>query len=360
MAGEGEAGAGLVGLGGTDDDGWAGAAGAATDGDCALTEPVFLAIPDRVDLVFDEKRCFVYVSTSSGVVQSYDIRKKALRPLVDLGDGLAGMDLSPDQNTLLVADTVADPYGPDPHNKVFALDLARRRTRPYTFAEESLESGTFMPLFVNDDEFLLTSMFAGSGWVPLRRVSLDTGDAVKLRDVLQNTMLALSADGSTVALAESNISSGPASRYSVAFNEFDTVETDWFLYEIGISRDGSQFAVPIYGGLYIYNYTYTYSFGEPVKLGTHASHYALAATYSPDSDIVYVSWNDVSGSESSIEALDSNTFEPLFILDDDPGLVHTGNYAFGSGRLRIARSGDMIGATIQNGVRLYPARAAAQ
>jgi hypothetical protein len=74
-------------------------------------------------------------------------------------------------------------------------------------------------------------------------------------------------------------------------------------------------------------------------------------------DILFVSWTDVFGTKASIEALDSKTLTHLFTLDDQPALVHAGNYALFSGRLRIAKSGDLLAATVTGGVKIYPTRA---
>lgn len=123
-----------------------------------------------------------------------------------------------------------------------------------------------------------------------------------------------------------------------------------------MNRNATQFAIPHYGGLYIYDYQNS-GFGQPTNIGVYTSHYGLGVAYSPKADILFVSWTDVSGTNTSIEALNSKTLTHLFTLDDHPALVHTGNYSLVSGRLRIAKNGELLAATVTGGVKLYPTRA---
>jgi len=350
VAGDGTAGDGTAGDG-TAGDGTAGdgTAGAPNDPDCAVTELVQVPIEGRVDLVFDEKRCAVYISTQSGVVQAYDIREQSLEPLIDLGAPLVGVDLSPDQNTLLVANSNSYPDDENPYNEVFVVDLAQIHARTLQFLTTSLESGTFVPLFLDNDTFLLTSMFAGSGHVPLRKVDVTSGEYTVLATVTQNSVLALSADRSTAAVGETQSSSGPVHRYLPTDESFEELLTGGFVGEIAVNRDGTRFAMPVDGRLRIYNYSDGFD-PDPVVLYEY-ERYAEGVAYSPDANILYVSWRGF-GLDGSIEALDSNTFELLFTLDSVEGRL--------SDHLRVAPSGDMIGARVEGGVRLYPARNAAR
>ncbi|HKY39602.1 MAG TPA: hypothetical protein VJN18_26870 [Polyangiaceae bacterium] len=121
-AGDGNAGAagaapvgggGQGGAGGADgDDTWS-SAGASGEDDCALEEATFIPIADRRDVVIDEIRCRLYVSTTGGVVYSYDLKSHELEPFVSFDTTLEGIDLSPARGTLVVADGDASPYADD-------------------------------------------------------------------------------------------------------------------------------------------------------------------------------------------------------------------------------------------------------
>jgi hypothetical protein len=350
---------GAAGRGASGEAGGAGAAGAAgaadSEPDCQIDEPALVPVADRRDVVVDDLRCRLYISTGSGVVYDYDLREGGLQPLIELGAPLLGMDLSPDRQTLLVADESAISSGADPHNQVHVVNIAQKTERTLEFPLAFYEAGTYMPLFIDAERFLLTSQFAGSGWVPLRSVALADGAFESLGEVRQGTMLAASADGSAVVYAESNISSGPFTRIELADGSIAQAETNGFLFEVAISRDGSQVALPVYPTLRVYNYSAAGFVG--VGLVGHGADQAVGVAYSPDSNLLYVSWSANYGGGGGIEALDSVSLTHAFDVDTTAALEWGGNGAFNSGRLRVARNGEVLAATVIGGVKVYSARA---
>src|SRR5258705_4949771 len=57
------------------------------------------------DIVFDDSRDILYVSTSTGLVYRYDLASGTILPPWTVGGSLEGLDLTPDHSTLYVADT---------------------------------------------------------------------------------------------------------------------------------------------------------------------------------------------------------------------------------------------------------------
>jgi hypothetical protein len=69
----------------------------------ANAEGTFISAPNRVDMVHDQNRNLLYIS-SGGDVLRYDLNSHQFLPPFQLGGDLKGMDLSPDANTLAVTD----------------------------------------------------------------------------------------------------------------------------------------------------------------------------------------------------------------------------------------------------------------
>src|SRR4051794_4675280 len=96
-------------------------------------------------------------------------------------------------------------------------------------------------------------------------------------------MLVASGDRSVIGFAEANNSSGPVGRYRV----FDATiihktgyddGTSWFNYEIGANKNGTQYAVPTYGGTFIYDAN---MLKTGTVLGTYAGAQPVGVAYHP-------------------------------------------------------------------------------
>jgi hypothetical protein len=66
-----------------------------------------ISAPSRVDMVYDSARDTLYI-TSGGSVLRYQLGTNSFLTPFNLGGSLAGLDLSPDGNTLVVADRTRD------------------------------------------------------------------------------------------------------------------------------------------------------------------------------------------------------------------------------------------------------------
>jgi hypothetical protein len=307
--------------------------------------------PGALDVVFDARRCKLY-ATVGGAIVSYDLRQHEAEPLVELGSPLMGLDISADQNTLIAAD--ASTLGEDEpaQNRVHSIDLQTGATRALTFPLAFFEAGTYMPLFLDAATALVSSSFAGSGWVPLRRVSLIDGSFEELASVRQDTMLALSADGGTVAYAESNISSGEFGRYSVADGGLVEGLAFGFVSSIAVNRDGTRYALPMFDGVRLFSSSGPASgFEARGVLGGGGS--AAGAAYSPTEEVLYVIWyRSTSIDAYDAASLEAGSFEPLFTIDT--GFPLDFGAGLGRGRLRISADGRLLMAIVDDGVRTYP------
>ncbi len=303
----------------------------------------FIPAAGRRDTVYDSKRRLLYISTDAGQVLRYDLaRQQFLQPL-NLGGSLLGMDISRDQDTLAVADLTAGPST----NRVHVVDLRTNSVRQISFPLAFYEGGTYTVAFAGNSALLVTSTFNGSGWVPLRRVDLNDDSFSTIHSVRQDTMLTRSADGSTIAYAESNISSGPFGRYRVSAGTFTGSTMDWFAFEVGVSRDGSQLAVPSYGGTRIYDSNNNLL----ATIGTYAGTLPIGQVYSPNSDVVYFAWTG--GQHGSIEAYSTRTLTAVATINPQSQFDWNGNGAFGNGRLKVSPDGRWLFTLADGGIQAY-------
>jgi hypothetical protein len=316
--------------------------------DCDAPLSLTISAAGIRDMVHDAKRSRLYITTaagSSGAVLVYDLASRELEPPLLTGGGFYGIDLSPNEDRLIVADSsIAEET-----NYVHVIDLESGDVDPIEFQRESSEGGTYSVVFLSDDEALVSSNFQGSGWVPLRRVDLGAGTAMTIRSVRQSTMLVAAAGGDAVAFAESNISSGAFGVYTPSANGFLGSGTGWFVYDVAISRNAEQVSVPTYGGLFVYNA----ALGDLETIGQYATTLAVGAVYSPVADELYLAWM---GADVSLDVYDMETLERVRTIEPEPGMFSwTGNGGFGSGRMRVSRDGRLLFASTGNGaIKVYP------
>ncbi|MDF3032035.1 MAG: hypothetical protein K0R03_2593 [Moraxellaceae bacterium] len=305
----------------------------------------FVPAPQRADMVYDDRRDLLYISNGSQLLR-YQLASGTFIDPLELGGSLKGMDISPDGSTLAVADTSYDSGSNS--NWVHLVDLGSMATRKVSFTRTPSESGTFTVAWAGDGSLLVTSTFLGSGWVPLRRYVPATGQVATLASVRQDTMLRASADGSVVGFAESNISDGRFGRYRVSdghllFRQGYSDGTGWFNYEIAASRNGSQYALPTYGGTFI---TDAGLVKQPAPIGQYAGPQPVGVAYHPTRDLVYFPW----AGTNTVQVYDSTTLTRVTEYDFENAFTSNGNRAFVNGRLRLSRNGSLLFASVDGGV----------
>lgn len=307
--------------------------------------------PDRVDAIYDGQRGLVYISTSTGDLLRYDVAgRRFLPPLALATSGLMGLAVSPDGSKLAVADReftgAAFDISVVASNWIHVVDLDTWTSRRIEFARQHGEIGTYMVEFVDDDTVITTSSFSGSGWVPMRRVELGDGTSMMIASVRQSTMLSASSDQSVLFYAEGNISSGEFGVYDPIGGTFRESGTGWFNFEAAANRDATQFAVPSFNGMFVFDA----DFGLIERIGVSTRMSPIGVAYHPTEDIVYTTWW---GTNEAVQAYDSKTLMPLGVIDDGFTLGWIGNGAFRQGRTRIARDGSGLTVTVPDGVKLF-------
>lgn len=311
----------------------------------AATASAFVPAPSRVDVAIDGAH-IVYTTSGSSLLRYNSNTGTVLTPW-NLGGSLRGMDISPDGQYLAVGDGTTQ----GTQNRIFVVTLATGAVRTISFPLAFNESGTFTTAWAGDGSLLVSSSFAGSGWVPLRKVNVATGTSTVLATIRQDSMLTPSHDRMTVAIAESNISSGPVSYYnSLTGTVVSGANTNWFDFEVGVSKDGNEFAVPTYGGTFIYNR----AFQQIGTLGVYASQGPISVVFSPTDNLLYAAWYSWDFVSSAVRVFDATTLAQVGTYPVQGQFNWVGNGAFQEGRIKISDDGLLLAVTVDGGVSVVP------
>lgn len=318
----------------------------------------FVPAEGATDMVYDSRRDIVYIAHGDRITRYRLGTGRFLAP-IRLGDGAAarGIDLSPDEALLAVADTASS----QSQGWVHLVDLGTMsHTKAAFLKADSYEAGTHSVAFAADGALLATSRFSGSGWVPMRRRSPE-GDWSVLTSVRQDTMLSASGDRQTIAFAEANISDGRWGLYDVPTGglvrrQWYEDGTSWFNYEIATDRLGAHFAIPTYGGTYLYGPEYQ----ELGVIGTYAGPQPVGVAYHPVEQQLFFPWSGT-GEVLVFDALERE-LEDIVPISEDVLFDQNGNAAYGAGRTRLSADGSLLMVTVPGGVaiaRMYAPLAAA-
>ena len=299
--------------------------------------PTLISAPSRVDMVYDQGRDIVYITSGSNVLR-YQLSSDSFLSPFQLSGSLMGIDISPDGNTLIVCDSSANTNA-----WVHVIDLTTGNDRQAFFPAAFGESGTFAVAFGGDGAALISSRFGGSGWVPLRRYDPATGLTTVIASVRQDSMVSASADGTSIVVEESNISSGPFHRYDVAQRAFTLNGGDGrFNYECAVSRNAAAYAVPTYFGTYIYDG----NFNSVTNIGVYAGAQPIGAAFHPSADAVFFPFSGT----TYVKAYSTTNWAMLAQYDFGYSFPTPGNHAFTNGRIRISPDGQVIFVTVGGGV----------
>ena len=293
----------------------------------------FIPAPERADMVHDPKRNLLYITAGDSVLR-YQLASKTFLPPLLLGGNLRGIDLSPDNDWL----AVADGDGQDGRIGIYLVDLKTGTNSRATFPAESQESGAWSVAFGADGAVWISSSLKGSGFVPLRKFDPASRGRLSMRSVSQDTMLVPSADRQMIGFAEANISSGDYGRIRYRASQLPPtiLKAGAFVKEIGVSRDGTQLAVPTYQNVLLS--------GTPVPRIEEPQ--VVGVAWHPQRDYVFLAC----GGASVVAVYETQTGTKAKELDFGDKFEWT-NRAFESGRLRLSADGAWLFCTVNGGIR---------
>jgi hypothetical protein len=314
-------------------------------------EGQYVLSQNRTDMVHDARRGIIYIANGPQV-RRYQISTRKFLPALTLNANsrAKALDISADGSTLAVADdssSAGDPWSETGNVWIFKINLTTLAKTRWLFPRAYGESGTYSVAFTSDDAVLVTSTLAGSGWVPLRRLSRQ-GTYRELGTVRQDTMLRATGDRDTIAFAEANISDGRWGLYDVPTGELVRREgyedgTSWGNYEIASDRLGGQFAIPTYGGTYIYDAEYRLI----TRIGEYAGPQPVGVAYHPVENEIYLPWLG----SGEVRVYSSTSLQHLRSINVAGAFEYTGNWGFVSGRTRLSADGSLLMVTVPNGMR---------
>jgi len=263
----------------------------------AQAEGTFIPAIARFDMVYDSQRDLLYITRGSSVLR-YHLGSDSFMEPLHIGRRLGGIDLSPDGNTLVVAERRG--------SEVYVIDLQTEQINFLFISRAFGEEGTYAVTFANDGTVLTTS--EGTGWLPLRKIDPITGTSTELAQVRHNSMVTASGDMGIIGIAEADSSDGPFGRYRVADGDLLRKAfgegTGWFNFEIGVNSNGTQFAIPTFGGTWIFdeNLNLFRHFLDPI-----GGNRPIGVVYHPVEPIVYFA---LEGS-TEVRAYDTFSFFPF-------------------------------------------------
>ena len=311
----------------------------------ARAEGTLIVAPGRTDS-FTTPAGLIYISSGAKILR-YQLSTGKFAEPIQVGGNLGGLDISPDGQTLAVADRSTDNSGAT----IDLIDLKTLVVSPISFARDFYEAGTYTCVWNAQGKLYITSSFKGSGWVPLRIYDPADGDLTANTpsfQVRQDTMLSPSGDRSIVAFAESNSSGGEWGTLGDGGAELLRSKagengTEGFNYEIAANHDGTQFGIPTYKGTFIYDD----SRQRVQVLGKYAGPRGIGIAYHPTLDRLYLPWSGT----SQIYVFDSTNFKQIGVYDFEKPWGENTNRAFGNGRTKVSRDGSLLAATVAGGVR---------
>jgi Ca2+-binding RTX toxin-like protein len=245
--------------------------------------------PSEARLSADGSR--IFSAASDGAIRVYDARSGALLNTWQIGQGLGGMDISPDGSFLVAVDTSL--------KVTYRIDTTTGAKTTYAYTTTGLDGLMFDVAVLSDGTALFTQNFNGSGWTALSNLNLGTGVYTSVGSVRQSSWLTRTASGDRVLIGESNISNGQLDVYQTGVGPIANGSGPGFNWGVQ-AYSGSFAAHYIYNvGIRVYNASLQFQTTLTTWLGTSVVDLA----FSPDSAFLYVL---VSGTDSIYKIATSN------------------------------------------------------
>jgi hypothetical protein len=308
-------------------------------------------IPDttRRDMVFDFAGHTLYISTSTGLIKSFNLSTLAFGRTYNLGGSVWGIDIARDNSFILAAQ---DSFGPA--QGVFQrVNLATGAITNIPYQRDFGEGGAWDVAIGSNGLALATTLYEGSGWTPLRQINL-ANNAITIRtdapssgfggEVRGGTIIHRSANGSRLLLLEGDISSGPIFTYSAISNSFGpSFETNAYL-DVGsaaVNRNGGIIALRTYGTAASLNTAPNFNFVHSFNgIDSGVAFDAVRAVF-----------YGINSNTDEIIAYRTTTYAELFRLSigEDIGFPNL----FATGTLVASADGKWLALETDSGIRLF-------
>jgi sugar lactone lactonase YvrE len=299
------------------------------------SNPVALIpVANRRGLVYDAGRGLLYITTSDGLVERYDLVAQTLLAPWHVGASLYGADISPDGAYLYTTEAVRGVT----QGMLHQVNLNDGTVTNLTYDLSYGEGGTWAVIIANNGKALFTSFSEGSGSMPIYELDLAT-DVISNRDTVSQH-IRRGKDRSLLFLMDAGGSNGPIHTYDPATDSFPhSAKTGMFLTDAmaSVSRDGSLIAMAIRNNLWV------------LDPGLNR----LVALANPGSGLVFDPTRDVLYAATSTQIIAYDTHMWMELYRFDIGQTVPAGTPFGNGEMTVSDDGSFLFFSTPTGVRVY-------
>jgi hypothetical protein len=308
-------------------------------------QSTLIPVVNRRDLIVDPMRDRLYVTTSDGKIERYDITSRTLLMPWQVGNALNGGDITPDGSSLYVAENQ-----PGATQRFFRkVNLTTGDVTNLTFAPEP---------FVFDgspSDIAITAnglgIFRGFGqWQYTGQIDLSNDTISPRKDsglIFGGAQIVRSGDRSLFFTTQDGISSGPLQTYDAGTNTFsEDRNTSSYLGNniAAVNRNGSLIALEWDNGISILD--------RNLNVVENLSGVDGGLTFDPVQDILYAA----NSSTDQLIAFDTNTWQELYRLNIGEDIASNQSFdnssrPLGNGVMAVSNGGYLFMST-SSGVRM--------
>jgi hypothetical protein len=309
-----------------------------------LTPSTLIPVMDHRDLVFDPGRDLLYITTSSGLVQRWDVANQQLLPAWTVGSSLDGADVTPDGKSLYAAE--------DTTGLFYQVDLNSGAVTGVPYNLVSRETGSWDIAIAANGKALISTH--GSSTLPLRQLDTATNTYTTRSDdpgvgngsagmISQGSIIHRSADRSLFLISEANFSSGPLFLYNANTDQFSAAAEFSYINLNNtspvVNRNGTLMALEVSGGASVFDSSF--------RSVQNLSNLTGGIVFDPNQDMLY----GVDPIADQIDAYDTNTWTLKYTLPVGETIGTSSD--FGTGVFAVSPGGQYLFLTTPSGVREY-------
>lgn len=211
-----------------------------------------LPVTGARDLIVDTLRNVVYITTSSGQVQRYQIASDSLLTPYNVSHGLYGGDINAAQSALYIQEGLQN-LDEGMYRKI---DLNTGAVTNLNYNIDDYEGTGWDLAIAADGKGYATSRFQGSGTSPFRSIDMATDAIARLSKgpLTQDTHIIRGVDRSRLFFLQSNTSNGPTFQFTPATGFSNNLNANMFMDDVmsAVSPDGSLRAIEINGNVAVF------------------------------------------------------------------------------------------------------------
>ncbi|MEM7555851.1 MAG: Ig-like domain-containing protein [Cyanobacteria bacterium P01_A01_bin.84] len=310
---------------------------------------ILIPVADRRDLIFSKQKNQLFITTSGGNIERYDIAQRQSLPAFDVGSSLNGGDITTDGNFLYVAEEQRGAT----QGFIRKVNTSDGTVTNIRYNLERNEGGAWDVKIASNGKALVTTDFEGSGWTPLRELKLSDDTLSQPtnaagssgNEVRQNTDIARSTNRNLLFLTEANISSGPIFTYDALTDTYPSQSnTNTFLGKgSAVNKDGSLVALQLGSSISILD--------KGLQSVENLSNLNGGFAFDPVKDLFYAA----NSSTDELITYDSKTWKELSRRKVDEDIKESESFFTFNRPMSVSDDGKYIFLSTPSGVRMLNA-----